>query len=444
MKNSKREENIKNLIFKKVKEYYNLMFSEKKFQPSESKIHYAGRVFDEEELINLVDSALDFWLTEGRFGKEFTQLFSEFLGIKNVLLVNSGSSANLLAISALTSPYLKERKLNEGDEVITVATGFPTTVSPIIQNKLTPVFVDIDLKTYNISCDELENAISEKTKAIFVAHTMGNPINLTRIQNVIEEYKLWLIEDCCDALGSKYKGKKVGTFGDIATFSFYPSHHITMGEGGAVVTNDKKLYRILKSFRDWGRDCYCEPGESNSCGKRFSQQHGDLPFGYDHKYVYSHIGYNLKLTDMQAAIGVAQMKKLPNFIEKRKENFKWLYKKLQKFDDFLILPEKTPNSDPSWFGFVISVKENDRFNKNMLVEYLEKRKIETRNLFAGNLLKHPAFKDIKYRKVSSLKNTNYVMNNTFFIGVYPGLNQKKLSYIYESFESFFNKVYDSE
>jgi len=432
----KSEEEIRKEIFNKVREYYLISHKKDDFIPGISNIPYAGRIYDEKELISLVDSALDFWLTAGRFAKQFEKEFADFLGVKHCLLTNSGSSANLLAVSALTSPTLKEKQLKPGDEVITVAAGFPTTVNPIIQNNLIPVFIDVNLGTYNIQYDKIEDAISERTKAIFIAHTMGNPFNLDAVMEIVKKHNLWLIEDNCDALGSKYNGKYTGTFGHIATFSFYPPHHMTMGEGGALVTNDTKLKRLIESFRDWGRDCWCEPGCDNSCGKRFAWQLGELPFGYDHKYIYSHIGYNLKVTDMQAAIGVEQLKKLPSFIEARKRNFKLLYDTLKKYDEYFILPEIEKGADPSWFGFLLTVREGTGFTKNEIVRYLEENKIATRMLFAGNITRHPSFRDVKYKISGNLLNTDCIMNDTFWIGVYPGLTQEMFEYITVKFEEF--------
>lgn len=429
------EEKIRKEIFQKVKELYSLK-EKKEFIPGKSFIPYAGRIYDEKEIISLVDSALDFWLTAGRFAKQFETEFAEFLGIRYCLLTNSGSSANLLAISALTSHKLGEKRLKPGDEVITVAAAFPTTVNPIIQNNLVPVFVDVDLGTYNIQADKIENAISDKTKAIFIAHTLGNPFDLKTVMEVAKNHNLWVIEDNCDALGSKYNGKYTGTFGHIATFSFYPPHHITMGEGGALVTDDTRLKQLIESFRDWGRDCWCESGCDNSCGKRFNWQFGDLPFGYDHKYIYSHIGYNLKITDMQAAIGVEQLKKLPSFIEARKKNFDLLYDRLKKYKRYFSLPEIKPNLDPSWFGFILTVRKDAGFTRNDIVEYLESNKIATRMLFSGNITRHPSFKNVNYRVYDKLSNTDYIMNNTFWIGVYPGISYEMINYIIKKFEDF--------
>jgi CDP-4-dehydro-6-deoxyglucose reductase, E1 len=431
-------EGIRIKILDLVKDYYKEKFIEKSFIPGESTVRYAGRVFDEKELVSLVDSSLDFWLTAGPNAEAFENEMAEFMGVGDVILVNSGSSANLVAISVLTSPRLLDRQIKPGDEVITVASGFPTTVAPIVQNKLVPVFVDVSLGTYNANPELIERAISPKSKAIFLAHTLGNPFNLGFVTDLAKKHKLWLIEDNCDALGSRYNGKLTGTFGDLSTISFYPAHHITMGEGGCIVTNNEEMARIAHSFRDWGRDCYCASGEDNTCGLRFSQQFGDLPSGYDHKFVYSHIGYNLKVTDMQAAIGREQLKKLPGFIEKRKENFSLFYSGLEKFSDKLILPYATESSDPSWFGFLITVRENQSFTRNELVQFLNNNKIHTRNLFAGNLLRQPAFMNIERRIVGDLKNTDFIMNNTFFIGVYPGLDKPEIEYVLEKFDDFFH------
>lgn len=429
-------EDLKKKIFDVIAEYYAKEHKNKLFIPGKTYIPYAGRVYNEEELIYLVDSALDFWLTAGRFAKKFEEEFARFLGVKHCILTNSGSSANLLAISALTSPNLNKRRLEPGDEVITTACAFPTTINPIIQNNLIPVFLDVDLGSYNIQVDKIEQALSEKTKAIFVAHTLGNPYDLDKIMEIAQKYNLWVIEDNCDALGSKYNNKYTGTFGHIATFSFYPGHHITMGEGGALVTNDTQLKKLIESFRDWGRDCWCEPGKDNTCGKRFSQQLGKLPFGYDHKYIYSHIGYNLKVTDMQAAVGVAQLKKLPYFIEVRKRNFNLLYNGLKKYEEFFILPQATPNSEPSWFGFPLTVRKNAGFSRAEIIHHLEKNNIATRMLFGGNLLKQPAYQNIQYRIVGSLENTDVVMNNTFWFGVYPGLTVEMVEFILETITSW--------
>lgn len=434
------EDELKNEILEKVKQYYFLKFGNpKKFIPGKTPITFAGRVFDDEELINLVDSSLDFWLTAGKYALLFENEFAKFMHQKYAILVNSGSSANLVAFSTLTSPLLKNRSLKSGDEVITVAAGFPTTVTPIIQNGLVPVFVDVEIETCNIKISEIQKALTEKTKAIMIAHTLGNAFELDEIAAFCKKNNLFLIEDCCDAVGTTFNGKMVGTFGDLATVSFYPAHHMTMGEGGAVLTSNPLLQRIATSFRDWGRDCYCEPGSDNTCGRRFSQQHGDLPYGYDHKYVYGHLGYNLKVTDMQAAVGVAQLKKLPMFIEKRKSNFKKIYEGLKIFEEYIYLPIATKNADPSWFGFPITVKENDSFTKNELTLYLESKRILTRQLFAGNMTKQPAFKNVNYRIVGNLENTDYIMRNTLFIGVFPGISDEMINFIIESFTNFFKK-----
>lgn len=408
------------------------------FVPGKSDINYAGRVYDEKEIISLVDSSIDFWLTAGRYTDKFEQDFTKFLGMKYCLLTNSGSSANLLAISALTSPKLGEKRLKPGDEVITTSCGFPTTLNPIIQNQLTPVFVDIELGTYNIQTEMIEDALSSKTRAIFIPHTLGNPANINKIMEIINENDLWFVEDNCDALGSRYENKFTGTFGHISTFSFYPAHHITMGEGGAVVTDDPLLKEIIASFRDWGRDCWCETGCDNSCGKRFNWQMGELPYGYDHKYVYSHIGYNLKITDMQAAIGVQQLQKLPSFTNARKNNFKKIYDVLKEYENYLRLPEWENSADPSWFGFPIMVKEESPFTRDDIVGHLEKNKIATRMLFGGNLIKQPAYQNINYRIADNLKNTDLVMNNLFWVGVYPGITEEKMNYMIKVFKEFLN------
>jgi CDP-6-deoxy-D-xylo-4-hexulose-3-dehydrase len=405
----------------------------------QSLIPVAGKVFDQEEIKLLLESVEDFWLTAGRFSQQFESEFSHFMQQKYCLLTNSGSSANLLAISPLTSPNLGERRLKPGDEVITVAAGFPTTVNPIVQNQMIPVFVDVDVETYNINIEEMKKALSTKTRAIMIAHTLGNPFNLREVTKFAKENNLYLIEDCCDAVGSTYEGKMVGTFGDTATVSFYPAHHMTMGEGGAILTNKFIYKRLIESFRDWGRDCYCEPGANNTCGKRFGYQLGSLPYGYDHKYIYSHIGYNLKVTDMQAAVGVAQLKKLPSFIKRRKENFNSLYNHLKKYEQYLVLPKATENSDPSWFAFPLSVREGSPFVRNDIVQHLETNNILTRMLFAGNLIRQPAYKDVNYRVVGDLKNTDFIMNNTFVVGVYPGIDAEKMAYMLSTFDKFFEK-----
>ena len=431
---------IRKKILKEVKKIAQLKSKQKDFIPGKTQINYSGRVYNEKEMINLVDSSLDFWLTAGRFAQKFEKKFAEFLGIKYCLLTNSGSSANLLAISALTSYKLGKKRLKPGDEVITIACGFPTTLNPIIQNNLIPVFIDVELGTYNIQTEKIEKAISKKTKAIFIAHTLGNPANLNKITKIAKKRNLWLIEDNCDALGSEHNKKYTGTFGDISTYSFYPAHHITMGEGGALATNNFELKKIIASFRDWGRDCWCEPGHDDTCKKRFSWKLGKLPFGYDHKYIYSHIGYNLKITDMQAAIGLAQLEKLPSFIKARRKNFDLIYKFLKKYNKYFLLPKIEKNSEPSWFGFPILIKQTAPFSRNKIVNFLEDNKIATRMMFGGNLTKQPAYENIKYRIYDSLKNTDLVMNNLFWIGVYPGITKEKLKYISKIFDKFFKKI----
>ncbi|MHB8163926.1 MAG: lipopolysaccharide biosynthesis protein RfbH [Methanoregula sp.] len=435
----KTEKEIRSEILELVKEFYTAKLQDG-FVPGTSRINYAGRVYDEKELVSLVDASLDFWLTTGRYAEEFEKDLAAFLGMRYCLLTNSGSSANLLAISALTSPLLGTRKLQAGDEVITTACGFPTTLNPILQNHLIPVFIDVELGSYNIQASRIEEAISDKTKAIIVPHTLGNPVDLDTITEITKKYELWFIEDNCDALGSRYRGRYTGTFGHISTCSFYPAHHMTMGEGGAVLTDDPLLKKIIASFRDWGRDCWCDPGCDNSCGKRFGWQSGELPEGYDHKYIYSHIGYNLKVTDMQAAIGVEQLKKLPGFIERRKENFQQLFNELKKYEESLILPQYGVHSDPSWFGFPLLIKPDAPFSRDEIVQYLEGGKIATRMLFGGNLIKQPAYAGMKFRQVDSLKNTDLVMNNLFWIGVYPGLTTPMIEYINETFARFFGNL----
>jgi len=432
-----KKENIRKKILDLVKVYSDLNFSEKNFVEGLTESPVSGKVIGTLELQNMVEASLDGWLTTGRFNNEFEERLALFLGVKCLLTVNSGSSANLIAFSTLTSPKLKERSIQKGDEVITVAAGFPTTVNPIIQFGAIPVFIDVKIPTYNINENLIEEAITKKTKAIMLAHTLGNPFNVKKIKEICDKYNLWLIEDSCDALGSKFDGQYVGTFGDLATLSFYPAHHITMGEGGAVFTNSIRLERIAESFRDWGRDCYCEPGKDNTCNKRFGWQLGDLPYGYDHKYTYSHLGYNMKITDMQAACGLAQLNSLESFISKRKINFNFLYKNLKHLEEILILPEPEVNSDPSWFGFPISLRENKKYNRNDLIKYLNHNKIGTRLLFSGNLVKQPYMKNVNFKINKDLKNTDFVMENTFWIGVYPGLSEKHLEYSVTKIDNFF-------
>jgi CDP-6-deoxy-D-xylo-4-hexulose-3-dehydrase len=419
-----------------VAEYHTAAFPARDFVGGETPVPVSGKVFDASELQHLVDASLDFWLTTGRFANRFERELARVFGVRHALLVNSGSSADLLALTALTSPLLEERRLVPGDEVITVAAGFPTTVNPILQNGLIPVFVDVTIPTYDIDVTQLEAARSDRTRAVMLAHTLGNPFDLGAVSEFCKKHGLWLVEDCCDAVGATYDGKHVGTFGDLATASFYPAHHITMGEGGAVMTKLPLLKRIVESFRDWGRDCWCEPGKDNTCGKRFDWQLGELPYGYDHKYTYSHIGYNLKATDMQAAVGVAQLAKLPGFIEARRRNFQILKEGMRDLEEFFILPEATPNSEPSWFGFPIAVRPEAPFTRDQIVRELESRKIGTRLLFAGNLLRQPAYQGIPHRVVGDLKNSDFVMNQVFWIGVYPGLNVPELAYVLDTFHGF--------
>ena len=427
-----RADELRAQILSLVAEYATEAFPEKEFIPGVSPVPVAGRTFDGNDIQHLVDASLDFWLTTGRFAHQFELEFARFFKMRHALLVNSGSSANLLALTGLTSPLLRDRQLKPGDEVITVATGFPTTVNPILQNNLVPVFIDVEIPTYNVDVMQLEQALSEKTRAVMLAHTLGNPFNLEAVSAFCRQHNLWLVEDCCDAVGATYNGQPVGRFGDVATVSFYPAHHITMGEGGAVLTDIPKLKKIIESFRDWGRDCWCEPGKDNTCGKRFDWQLGDLPEGYDHKYTYSHIGYNLKVTDMQAAVGVSQLKKLPGFIEKRRANFEYLHQQLQALQEFLILPEATPQSAPSWFGFPIAVRNTAPLTRNQIVQYLNERKIGTRLLFGGNLTRQPAYREANFRIASDLQNADFVMNNVFWIGVHPGLSQTMLRFIVET------------
>lgn len=442
-------EQLKQSILEKTKEYYRLAHdkSQEAFVPGKSRIPYAGRVFDESEMANLMEASLEFWLTEGRFTQQFEKQFANYLGLNFSLLVNSGSSANLLAFATLTSPLLGERQIKPGDEVITVAAGFPTTVTPIINYGAIPVFVDVVLDdgTYNIDCDLLERALSKKTKLVMVAHTLGNPFHLATVKAFCERHNLWLIEDNCDALGSKYAGRYTGTFGDIGTSSFYPPHHMTMGEGGAVYMRSPELYKIARSMRDWGRDCFCPSGKDNTCGKRFTQQFGTLPYGYDHKYTYSHFGYNLKATDLQAAIGCAQLSKLERFSAARRRNWQLLYDGVKDLTDYFILPHATENSDPSWFGFLLTVKEKAGFTRQQIVEHLEQNNIQTRMLFAGNLIRHPCFDQMRkenagYRVIGDLRNTDRIMNDTFWVGVYPGMNQPMIDFILDTINSFISKI----
>jgi CDP-6-deoxy-D-xylo-4-hexulose-3-dehydrase len=420
-----------------VKEYAKEQYKVKVFVPGETVIPPSGKLLGEEELQNMVAASLDGWLTTGRFNAEFEKKLAAFLGVKYCLTVNSGSSANLVAFITLTSPKLGDRAIKKGDEVIGVAAGFPTTVNPIIQFGAIPVFVDVDIKTHNVNADLIEAAITPKTKAIMLAHALGNPFNLEKVVDLCKKYNLWLVEDTCDALGAEYNGQKCGTFGDIGTLSFYPAHHMTMGEGGAVFMNNPELKVIAESFRDWGRDCYCAPGCDNTCGCRFEQKHGDLPFGYDHKYVYSHSGYNLKITDMQAACGLAQLGKLDYFIERRRENYTYLSNRLETLGDYLELPQSTPNSNPSWFGFPLTLKPEAGVTRVELIRFLDDNKIGTRLLFAGNLLKQPYFKDVHYKVVGDLTNTEITMNSTFWLGVQPALTFEHLDYVVYKLEEFF-------
>lgn len=435
----KNEEEAREKIKGLVAEYYH-DFKEsndkKPFEPGD-RIGYGGRIYDEKEMMALTDAALDFWLTTGRFCDEFEKKFGEWIGAKFVHLVNSGSSANLIAFSVLTAPELGDRQIKKGDEVITVACGFPTTINPILQYGAVPVFVDVTVPQYNIDVNQLEAAYSEKSKAVMIAHTLGNPFNIKAVKEFCDKHNLWLIEDNCDALGSKYtidgETRFTGTWGDIGTSSFYPPHHMTMGEGGAVYTNDALLNRLILSYRDWGRDCICPSGHDNFCGHRFDGDWSELPHGYDHKYVYSHLGYNLKVTDMQAAVGVEQLKKFPEFIKIRQQNWKYLREQLDDLSDILILPEPVENSEPSWFGFLISVKPESGLDRNKVTRYIEEHNVQTRLLFSGNIIRHPAFDQIRntdaYRVVGDLKNSDFIVSNTFWIGVYPGMTKEKLDYM---------------
>ncbi len=433
---NERAAELRRTILELVAEYHGEAFSEREFRPGESPVPVSGRVFDASEIQHLVDASLDFWLTTGRFAAQFEREFARIFGLNHAVLVNSGSSANLVALSCLTSPSLGERQLLPGDEVITVAAGFPTTVNPIIQNGLIPVFVDVTIPTYNVDVAMLEEAVSPRTKAVMLAHTLGNPFDLDTVTAFVERHGLWLIEDCCDALGSTYRGRQVGTFGDLATVSFYPAHHITMGEGGCVLTAKARLKKLVESFRDWGRDCWCEPGKDNTCGKRFDWQLGSLPCGYDHKYTYSHIGYNLKATDMQAAVGVAQLAKLADFIAARRRNFDLLYAGLAPLQEYFVLPEATAQSEPSWFGFPIAVRPEAPFTRNEVVRHLESHGVATRLLFGGNLVRQPAYANVSYRQVGALENADFVMNQVFWIGVFPGLTTTMLDHVADVFAIF--------
>jgi CDP-6-deoxy-D-xylo-4-hexulose-3-dehydrase len=433
---------LKQEIMEKTKQYYQTVHNVKKeFIPGITHIPYAGRVYDEIEMVNLVDAALEFWLTTGRYTDRFEKEFAEFLDVRHCSLVNSGSSANLLAFMALTSDILRERRIERGDEVITVAAAFPTTVAPIIQYGAMPVFVDVELDTCNIDAHKLKEAFSNKTKAVMLAHTLGNPFDIAVVKDFCEKNKLWLIEDNCDALGSRYKGRYTGTTGDICTSSFYPPHHITMGEGGAVYTNNDELHQIVRSMRDWGRDCRCPPGKDNVCGKRFGLQMGELPFGYDHKYIYSHFGYNLKATDLQAAIGCAQLEKLPLFIKARQDNWKFIRDSIADLEKYFIMPEASPGSEPSWFGFLLTLRENTPFTRDNLVQHLECMGLQTRMLFAGNIIKHPCFDEMRgkgcgFRIAGDLRNTDIIMERSFWIGVYPGLTTPELNFMIQALKEF--------
>jgi CDP-4-dehydro-6-deoxyglucose reductase, E1 len=431
---------LREQIMQLVTEYTKQRHAPRGFVAGETMIPPSGKVFGAEEVCNAVDAALDFWLTTGRFNASFERKLAEFLDVRWAVTVNSGSSANLLALAALTSPKLGERALKAGDEIITVAAGFPTTVNPAVQYGLVPVFVDVDIPTYNIQAEKIEAAVTEKTTAIMVAHTLGNPFNLAEVVRIAKKYDLWLIEDCCDALGARYNGQSVGTFGDIATLSFYPAHHMTMGEGGAVFSNDPQLKVLVESFRDWGRDCWCDPGNDNTCGKRVQWQLGELPFGYDHKYVYSHVGYNMKITDFQAAVGLAQLERVPDFIAQRRANFDYLYERLKPFEEFFILPEATPNSEPSWFGFPITVRPEAPLTRLDLLNHYHENKIGSRMLFGGNLIRQPAYKDVKYRVSGTLTNTDIIMNQTFWLGIYPGITREMLDFVVEQTETMVKRA----
>ncbi len=430
---------LREQILQLAERYFKEAFRSKPFVPGESAVPVAGKVLDAADLRNLIDASLDCWLTTGRFATQFERQFARYFDVRGASLVNSGSSANLLAFSCLTSPKLGDRALRPGDEVITVAAGFPTTVNPIVQNRCVPVFIDITVPTYQADATQLGAALSDRTRAIMIAHTLGNPYDLDRVASFAKQHNLWFVEDSCDALGATFKGRKVGTFGDLATVSFYPAHHITTGEGGAVLTNSPLLKTLVESFRDWGRDCWCEPGKDNTCGKRFDWQLGELPCGYDHKYTYTHIGYNMKMTDMQAAIGLSQLEKLPEFIAARRRNFQRLYDGLKPLEDVLLLPESTPDAEPSWFGFPIGVRQDAPFRREEIIRELESLHIGTRLLFGGNLTRQPAYKDVKFRVVGDLKNSDFVMNNVFWIGLYPGLTDEMLDYTIDIITGFVDK-----
>lgn len=427
---------IRRKTLESVKCYHDVAFADQPFVPGETPVPVSGRVFDADDLAHLVDASLDFWLTTGRYADRFEREFSRWMGVRHAILCNSGSSANLLAVSALTSPTLGERRLKPGEEVITVAAAFPTTVNPIVQNGLIPIFVDIEPGTWNVDASCLEAAVGPRTRAVVLAHTLGNPFNLDAVIDLCRRHGLWLIEDNCDAVGSTYRGRMTGSFGDLSTVSFYPAHHITMGEGGCVLTSRPDIKTLVESFRDWGRDCWCAPGSDNTCGKRFEWQLGDLPCGYDHKYTYSHIGYNLKLTDMQAAVGVSQLKKLPAFIEARKRNWRFLYDALKPLEEFFILPQATPGTDPSWFGFLLTVRPDAPFTRDELVRHLDVQRVGTRLLFAGNLARQPAYQSARCRVAGELTNTDLVMTCSFWVGVYPGLTQEMLQFTVELIERF--------
>ena len=438
IKSELKKDALRQQILSLVGEYYSEAFPKKPFLGGISQIPVSGKVFDESELTNLVDSSLEFWLTSGRFSQEFEEQFAKVMGVKHAMLCNSGSSANLLAVSALKSDRLGERALVDGDEVITMAAGFPTTVNPIIQNRLIPVFIDCELGTYDATAENIQAAVSPKTRAIVMAHALGNPFNLDAVMSIAKENNLFVIEDSCDAVGATYDGKPVGSFGDLSTASFYPAHHVTMGEGGCVQAKTASMRKIVESLRDWGRDCWCPTGHDDTCGRRFDWQLGGLPYGYDHKYTYSHIGYNLKLTDMQAAVGVAQLKKLPEFIAARRKNFNRLYEGLKKYEEFFILPQTTPKSEPSWFGFLLTVRPGAPFTRFEIVQHLESRRVATRQLFGGNLLAQPAYQNIEHRISGDLTNTEIVSTNTFWIGVFPGLTDEMIDFMIATIHEFMN------